>query len=86
MDYAKMMKFLTSKGQAAKNGGLAMNNLFEAQQQAVDLIMQLDDISTEIFIKAVEDGYFKQHHTETEAKRLAERQRKAHRKEFANET
>ncbi len=59
-----------------------MNNLSEAQQQAVDLIMQLDDIDTEIFIKAVKSGYFKQHHTEAVAREYIE---KARRKEFANE-
>ena len=35
-------------------------------QQAIDLMMQLDVIDTEIFIEAVKSGYFKQDHTETE--------------------
>lgn len=42
-------------------------------QQAIDLIMQLDAIDTEIFIEAVKSGYFKQDHTETELRAYIEK-------------
>lgn len=49
-------------------------------QQAIDLMMQIDVIDTEIFIEAVKSGYFKQDHTETELRAYIEnarQQRKA---------
>ena len=52
-----------------------MNNLSETQQRAIDLIMKLDAIDTEIFIEAVKSGYFKQDHTEAEAREYIEKAR-----------
>lgn len=49
-------------------------------QQAIDLMMRLDVIDTEIFIDAVKSGYLKQDHTETELRAYienAQQQRKA---------
>lgn len=45
-------------------------------QQAIDLMMQLDVIDTEIFIEAVKSGYFKQDHTETELQAYIENARR----------
>jgi len=45
-------------------------------QQAIDLMMQLDVIDTEIFIEAVKSGYFKQDHTETELRAYIENARR----------
>lgn len=52
-----------------------MRNAYEARQQALDLIMQLDDTDIEIFLEAVKNGYFKQHHTEAEAREYIEKAR-----------
>ena len=49
-------------------------------QQAIDLMMQIDVIDTEIFIEAVKSGYFKQHHPQPELRAYIEnarQQRKA---------
>ena len=59
-----------------------MRNTYEARQQALDLIMQLDDTDIAVFLEAVKNGYFEQHHTEAEAREYIE---KARQKEFANE-
>ena len=56
-------------------GAFAMNNLSETQRRAIDLIMKLDVIDTEIFIEAVKSGYFKQNHTEAEAREYIEKAR-----------
>lgn len=45
-------------------------------QQAIDLMMQLDVIDTEIFIEGVKSGYFKQDHTETELRAYIENARR----------
>ena len=45
-------------------------------QQAIDLMMQLDDIDTEIFIEAVKSGYLKQDHTEIELRAYIENARR----------
>ena len=57
-------------------GVLAMSNAYEARQQALDLIMQLDDTDLEIFLEAVKSGYFKQDHTETELRAYIENARR----------
>ncbi len=49
-------------------------------QQAIDLMMQLDVIDTEIFIEAVKSGYFKQDHTEAEARAYIEKARQQYKK------
>lgn len=49
-------------------------------QQAIDLMMQIDVIDTEIFIEAVKSGYFKQDHTEAEARAYIEKARQQYKK------
>lgn len=63
-----------------RTGVLAMNNLSETQQRAIDLIMQLDAIDTEIFIEGMKSGYFKQDHTEAEARAYIEKARQQYKK------
>lgn len=52
-----------------------MRNAYEARQLALDLIMKLDDTDLEIFLEAVKNGYFKQQHTEAEAREYIEKAR-----------
>lgn len=49
-------------------------------QQAIDLMMQLDTIDTEIFIEVMKSGYFKQDHTEAEARAYIEKARQQYKK------